>query len=317
MKMKAATKKVPDTAVLIVSLAGLLALFSFTSPNFNSYANISTMLNNMVITLIIGIAITPLIIAQGLDISFGASLSLSTVVMAWLFEKGWPFGVCIAIGLLLPVVVGLFNGFLIEYFDLIPLILTLGTSSILIAFGEVITNGQSILMLVDSLFFFATSSFWGIPYPVMIFVIVLLVYGFFLNFTKFGRQVYFIGANPKAAKLSGIRVKQARVILYVAMGFVTGISSITMIALSGIGYIYHGNNLTLPVLSGVFLGGMSLSGGKGNILNTIIGVAIIAVIFTGLSLMNVQFYFIQVFQGLALVVIVAINEIREHRRTAS
>ena len=304
-----------DTLVLVLCLVTLLVVFSLTSPNFASYANISTMLNNMVITLIIGIAITPVIIAQGLDISFGASLSLSTVIMAALFERGMPVVACLLIGLLLPVVVGIINGLLIEAFDLIPMILTLGTSFILIAFGEVITNGQSILMLIDELFVFATESLWLIPYPVLVFIVVFGFYWYVLKFTVFGRQVFFIGANPTAAKLSGIRVKQIKVILYVALGFITGISAILMISLSGIGYIYHGNNLTLPVLSGVFLGGMSLSGGKGSIINTIIGIAIVAVIFTGLSLMNVQFYFIQVFQGLALVIIVAFNEIRENRRS--
>jgi ribose/xylose/arabinose/galactoside ABC-type transport system permease subunit len=100
------------------------------------------------------------------------------------------------------------------------------------------------------------------------------------------------------------------------MGLVTGIAAIIMVSLSGIGYIYHGNNLTLPVLSAVFLGGMSLAGGEGSIWKTVIGVTIITVIFTGLSLMNIQFYFIQIFQGLALVIIVAFYEIRKNRQVA-
>jgi len=306
---------IPDTAILLIFLGGLFILFSITSHNFLTYANISTMLNNMVIAGIIAIAITPLIVAQGLDISFGASLSLSTVIMAMLYERGLNPVICLLIGLFLPVVVGLFNGALAEYFDLIPLILTLATTSILIAVGQVLTSGQSILMLIDPLFYFATKSLFGfIPYPVLVFIFVLLIYWYFLSFTKIGKQIYFIGANPQAAKLSGIRVRLIKIMLYVAMGFVTGIASIVMISLSGIGYIYHGNNLTLPVLSAVFLGGMSLAGGEGSIWKTIIGVTIITIIFNGLSLMNIQFYFIQIFQGLALVIIVAFYEIRKNKR---
>jgi ribose transport system permease protein len=313
---KRKTRAIPDTAILLIFLVVLLALFSAASRSFFTYANISTMLNNMVISGIIAIAITPLIVTGGLDISFGASLSLSTVMMAMLYDGGAPQLTCLLVGLLLPVFVALFNGVLAEYLNLIPLILTLATTSILVAVGQVLTNGRSILMITDELFNFATKSSIIVPYPVIILIIILLVYWFFLSFTKIGRQIYFVGANPRAAKLSGIRVKSIKIILYLAMGFVTGIAAVIMLSLSGIGYIYHGNNLTLPVLSAVFLGGMSLAGGEGSIWKTIIGVTIITIIFTGLSLMNVQFYFIQILQGLALVVIVAFYEIRKNRQVA-
>jgi ribose/xylose/arabinose/galactoside ABC-type transport system permease subunit len=270
----------------------------------------------MVIAGIIAIGITPLIVARGLDISFGASLSLSTVIMAMQYDKGWSLWLCLLIGFILPIFVGLFNGLLAEYFNLIPLILTLATTSILIALGQVLTNGRSILMLTDELFYFATKSLFIIPYPVIVLLIILLGYWYFLSFTKVGKQIYFIGANPQAAKLSGIRVRFIKIMLYVTMGAIIGIASIIMVALSGIGYIYHGNNLLLPVLSAVFLGGMSLSGGEGSIWKTIIGVTIITIIFTGLSLMNIQFYFIQIFQGAALVIIVAFYEIRKNRSVA-
>ena len=307
-------KGISETAVLLAFLVVLFALFSIVSQKFLSYSNISSMLNNMVITGIIAIAITPVIITRGLDISFGASLSLSTVIMALLYERGVSQWACLLIGFLLPVLVALFNGVLAEMFDLIPLISTLATTSILIAFGQVLTNGNSILMITDQLYYFGSRSLFHVPYPVIVLVIILLIYWFFLAFTKVGTQAYFIGSNPRAAELSGIRVRRIKIMLYVAMGAVTGISAIIMLSVSGIGYIYHGNNLTLPVLSAVFLGGMSLSGGEGSIWKTIIGVSIITIIFTGLSLMNVQFYFIQILQGLALVVIVAFYEIRKNRQ---
>jgi ribose/xylose/arabinose/galactoside ABC-type transport system permease subunit len=309
-------RSIPDTAILFLVLIALLMLFSITSQNFFTYANISTMLNNMVIAGIIAIAITPLIVARGLDISFGASLSLSTVIMAMQYERGWNLWLCLLVGFILPIFVGLFNGLLAEYFNLIPLILTLATTSILIAIGQVLTNGRSILMLTDELFYFATKSLFIVPYPVIVLLLILLIYWYFLGFTKVGKQIYFIGANPQVAKLSGIRVKFIKIMLYVTMGAVTGIASIIMVALSGIGYICHGNNLLLPVLSAVLLGGMSLSGGEGSIWKTIIGVTIITIIFTGLSLMNIQFYFIQIFQGVALVIIVAFYEIRKNRGIA-
>lgn len=305
--------RISDVLILAIFLVLLLVVFSIFSKNFFTYANISTMLNNMVIAGIIAVAITPLIVARGLDISFGASLSLSTVIMATLYNKGYNFYLILLIGVLIPVVVGLINGLLAETFNLIPLILTLGTTSILIALGQVMTNGNSVPMLVDSLYYFATKSFFKIPFPVMVLVVVILAYWFLLSYTKLGKKIYIIGSNPMTARLSGIKVKQIKILLYVLMGTITGIAAIMMVALSGIGYIYHGNNLTLPVLSAVFLGGMSLAGGEGSIWKTLLGTVIITVIFTGLSLMNIQFYFIQIFQGLALLVIVAFYEIRKKR----
>ena len=306
-------RRISDVLILAIFLVLLLVIFSIFSKNFFTYANISTMLNNMVIAGIIAVAITPLIVARGLDISFGASLSLSTVIMATLYNKGYNFYLILLIGVLIPVVVGLINGLLAETFNLIPLILTLGTTSILIALGQVMTNGNSVPMLVDSLYYFATKSLFKIPFPVMVLVAVILAYWFLLSYTKLGKKIYIIGSNPMTARLSGIKVKQIKILLYVLMGTITGIAAIMMVALSGIGYIYHGNNLTLPVLSAVFLGGMSLAGGEGSIWKTLLGTVIITVIFTGLSLMNIQFYFIQIFQGLALLVIVAFYEIRKKR----
>jgi len=242
-------RSISDTAILFLVLIALLILFSITSQNFFTYANISTMLNNMVIAGIIAIGITPLIVSRGLDISFGASLSLSTVIMAIQYERGLSLWLCLLIGFILPIFVGLFNGLLAEYFNLIPLILTLATTSILIALGQVLTNGRSILMLTDELFYFATKSLFIIPYPVMVLLLILLIYWFFLSFTKVGKQIYFIGANPQAAKLSGIRVKFIKIMLYVTMGAVIGVSSIIMVALSGIGYIYHGNKRLISTTS--------------------------------------------------------------------
>ena len=315
-QIKRRPKKISDTIILVVFTVVLLVAFSFISENFFTYANLSSMLSNMVISGIIAISITPLIISRGLDISFGASLSLSTCIMAILYNKGTDFYILIIIGLLLPTFIGLINGLLAETFNLIPLILTLGMTSILTAFSEVLTNGNSIPMLTEELYYLGTKSFFKVPYTVFVLIIVILTYWFLLSYTKLGKKIYIIGSNPTVARLSGIKVKQIKVLLYVMMGFVTGIASIIMVARSGIGYAYHGTNLTLPVLSAVFLGGMSLAGGEGSMWKTILGVIIISTIFTGLSLANIEFYFIQIIQGAALVIIVAFYEIRAKRSLA-
>ncbi|MCL5072776.1 MAG: ABC transporter permease, partial [Actinobacteria bacterium] len=128
-----------------------------------------------------------------------------------------------------------------------------------------------------------------------------------------GRVIYIIGANPKVANLSGIKVRNVRIYLYTFMGLVAGIASIVMVSITGVGNPLAGGKMALPVLSAVVLGGISLAGGAGSVWGTLIGVLIVTVIFNGLSVLNVPSYFIQMFQGIALILIVSLYEIRNTR----
>lgn len=302
-----------DMTMLFIILVVIVVVFSFVSPNFFTYANLSRMLNNMVIMGILGIALTPLIIARGLDLSFANSLSLSTVVMAVLYGRGdIHLSIILVIGFLLCTTVGLINGLLAELFDLNPLILTLGTGSILLALAMVVAGGgRERAMLTDPLYYFGRRAFLGIPYPVIVLIVILFTIWFILAFSKLGRKIYLLGSNPIVARLSGIKVKQIKVLLYVITGAVTGIAAIIMVAISGTGFPFHGTNIILPVLSALFLGGISLAGGQGSVFRTIIGAITITAIFNGLSLLNIAFYHIHLIQGLALIVIVSLYEVRK------
>ena len=313
--------KLTDTYILLVILVVLFAFFSLANKQFIAYNNISTMLKNMVLTGVLALGLTPLMIARGLDISFGNSISFTSVVMAVLFTVGglnlW---LSLAIGVLVATLIGFINGLLIEKFDLIPIILTLGTMAILQALALVVANTftgtYSILMLTDQLYYFSTRTFLKIPYPLFVLIIFVAVFWFVLTKTKFGRIIYLIGANPKVAYLCGVKVTKVKILLYTFMGFVAGIGAVLIVALTGVGMSYHGAKLSLPTLSAVLLGGISLMGGSGSVWGTLIGVLIVTVIFNGLSVLNVPSYYIQLFQGLALIIIVAAYEIRNKRAQA-
>jgi ribose transport system permease protein len=313
--------KLTDTYILLIILVVLFVFFSLSNRQFIAYNNISTMLKNMVLTGVLALGLTPLMIARGLDISFGNSISFTSVVMAVLFTVGglnlW---LSLAIGVLVATLIGFINGLLIEKFDLIPIILTLGTMAILQALALVVANTftgtYSILMLTDQLYYFSTRTFLKIPYPLFVLIIFVAVFWFVLTKTKFGRIIYLIGANPKVAYLCGVKVTKVKILLYTFMGFVAGIGAVLIVALTGVGMSYHGAKLSLPTLSAVLLGGISLMGGSGTVWGTLIGVLIVTVIFNGLSVLNVPSYFIQLFQGLALIIIVAAYEIRNKRAQA-
>ncbi|MCL4377874.1 MAG: ABC transporter permease [Actinobacteria bacterium] len=305
--------RLSDTMILLTALIVLVIFFTLMNKAFFSYANISTMLKNMVITGILALGLTPLMIARGLDISFGSSVSFTGVLMAFLYNRGVPLVMCLIVGVAAAVFIGFLNGILIEKFDLIPIILTLGMMSILGALALVLSGAFSISMLTDQLYYFATRTFLKVPISVFILIIFIILFWFILTFTKTGRTIYIVGANPKVATLSGIKVKKVRILLYTYFGFIAGIASIIMVALTGVGNPLAGAKMALPVLSAVVLGGISLAGGAGSVWGTIIGVLIVSVIFNGVSVLNIESYFIQMVQGLALIIIVSLYEIRNQR----
>jgi len=319
--MQSKTKKLfklTDTYILLIILVALFIFFSLSNRQFIAYNNISTMLKNMVLTGVLALGLTPLMIARGLDISFGNSISLSSVIMAVLYTVfGVNLWVTLLIGVLTCTIIGFINGLLIEKFDLIPIILTLGTMAILqalaLVFANTFTQTYSILMLTDPLYIFATRTFLKIPYPLFVLIIFVVIFWFILTKTKVGRTIYLIGANPKVAYLCGIKVRKVKILLYTFMGFVTGVGAILSVALTGVGASYQGAKLMLPILSAVLLGGISLMGGSGSVWGTLIGVLIVTIIFNGLSVLNVPSYYIQLFQGLALIIIVAAYELRNKR----
>ncbi|MBM3699613.1 MAG: ABC transporter permease [Actinobacteria bacterium] len=317
-QMKKKSFKITDTYILLIILVVLVAFFSLVNRQFIAYNNISTMLKNMVLTGVLALGLTPLMIARGLDISFGNSISLTSVIMAVLYTVfGLNLWLTLLIGILVAALIGFINGLLIEKFNLIPIILTLGTMAILQALALVTANTftqtYSILMLTDQLYYFSTRTFLKIPLPLYVLIVLIFIFWFVLTKTKFGRTIYLIGANPKVAYLCGVKVKKVKILLYIFMGFITGIGGVLSVALTGVGASYQGAKLVLPTLSAVLLGGISLMGGSGSALGTLIGVLIVTVIFNGLSVLNVPSYYIQLFQGIALILIVAAYEIRNKK----
>lgn len=305
--------KLSTVIILLFVAIFLFIIFSLSSRDFITYKNLSSMLRNMVIIGLLSLGLTPLMIAGGIDISFGSSISLTSLIIAILYNYGLNIFLSITIGIIFAIFIGAINGILIEVFDLIPLLLTIGTLSILQAFALIISNTQSVAILDDRLYFFATKSFLKIPYPLFILIFFILAYWLILNFTKTGKTIYAIGGNPKVSLLFGIKVKKVKILLYLFMGLATGVAAVVQTALSGVGYPTLGQNLMMPSLSAVLIGGISLDGGKGTVLGTILGVFIMAIVFNGLSMLNVPTFFVQLLQGVTLLVIVTTYEVKNRK----
>jgi len=311
-----------NTLILFIMLVVLMIFFSLTSRSFLTYLNISTMLANLSFIGVTASALTLVLITGGLDISIGGTIGLVSCLVAWLYQGGMNAGYAMLIGLAAGMVVGALNGVLVTAVGLNPIITTLGTMGITRGLAFVITDGRSILIFEKTLgllgrggikLFQSGDTLITFPIPVVLLIIVYAVYWFLMEKTKFGRQIYAIGANTRASYLSGVRTKRTTFIAYLLSGSMAAIGGLILTSLTAVGMPQHGMGQELNVIAAVILGGTMLGGGRGKILGTLLGVLIISVLYNGLVMLNVYFYFVSIAQGAVLIAVVAAYEARKRR----
>jgi len=311
-------KKLSTTLILFLALTAMVAIFSVLSKDFYSFLNISTMLTNISFSGIVAGTLTFILITGGLDISIGGNIALTSCLVAYLFnlEKPVPGWALVPIALALGASIGAFNGLFITRLDLNPIITTLGTMSVTRGLGYVLTKSRSILIMEDVTGFIGRTVIPGIqiPIPLILLILTYVILFFLLGHSKFGRKVYIIGANPAAARVSGIRVNRVKFILYLLSGITASVSGLILTGQTAVGMPQHANGVELDVITAVLLGGTALSGGKGSILGTLAGVLILGVLYNGFTMIGFRYVHIRVFQGILLILIVALYELREKKR---
>jgi ribose/xylose/arabinose/galactoside ABC-type transport system permease subunit len=194
------------------------------------------------------------------------------------------------------------------------LIVTLGTMSIAQGIAYTMTGGLAILVMEDVLGFFGRGKIGPVPFPIVVLVFFTLLFTALVNFTKFGRRVQAVGSNASVAFLSGIRVKRVKFAGLMICGVMTSISGLMMASMSAVGMPQHGIGQEFPIISAVILGGASLSGGKGSVAGSIIGILIISLIYNGLTMLSIPSYTVEMIRGLILILIVASYEVKDRKR---
>jgi ribose transport system permease protein len=180
----------------------------------------------------------------------------------------------------------------------------------------VLTKARSILIMENVTGFVGRTNIpvIQIPMPLVFMVVAYALLFFVLGRSKFGRKIYCIGANQAAARVSGIRVNRVKFLLYLLSGIAASFSGLILTGQTAVGMPQHANGVELDVITAVLLGGTALSGGKGNILGTLAGVLILGVLYNGFTMIGFRFVYIRVFQGIILILIVALYELREKKR---
>jgi ribose transport system permease protein len=311
-------KRLSTTLILFLALVAMIAVFAALSRDFYSFLNISTMLTNISFSGIVAGTLTMILITGGLDISIGGNIALTSCLVAYLFNLASPVPAwtLIPIALGLGAAIGTFNAMFITRLDLNPIITTLGTMAVTRGLGYVLTKSRSILIMEEVTGFIGRTVIPGIqiPIPLVLLVITYLLLYFLLGRSKFGRKVYCIGANQAAARASGIRVNRVKFALYLVSGITASISGLILTGQTAVGMPQHANGVELDVITAVLLGGTALSGGRGDILGTLAGVLILGVLYNGFTMIGFRFVHIRVFQGILLILIVALYELRDRKK---
>lgn len=307
------TMKYMSELTTVIALIILMAVITIINSNFLTANNLLNLLLQVTSNALIAFGMTFVILTGGIDLSVGSILALSSALTAGLLGSGMPVTLAILISLILGCILGMMNGLLISYGKLAPFIVTLATMTIFRGVTLVYTNGNPITKGLSDTFLFqflGQGYIVGIPFPVIIMFIVFIVLYVLLHKTAFGKSVYAIGGNEKAAYISGVKLNKVKIIIYSISGIMASISGLIITSRLSSAQPTAGASYEMDAIAAVVLGGTSLSGGKGRILGTLIGALIIGVLNNGLNIIGVSAFWQQVVKGVVILIAVLIDRFK-------
>lgn len=296
---------------VLIGLVVLVVIFSFLSPVFLTTGNLTNILIQSGTNAIIAAGMTFVILSGHIDLSVGSLLAFASVLGTSLMKDGSSIWVGVAVILGAGIAGGLLNGSVVAFFGYPAFIATLATMWLFRGLAYVFTNGQAVTGLPTDFRVLATGNVLGIPNVVILVIILYALCYFVLHQTPLGRQIYAVGDNTEAARLSGVNVKRVKVIVFTVCGFLAALAGVVYSSRLFSGQPIAGITYELSAIAAVVIGGTSLSGGKGNILGTLVGALFIATLLNGLVILNVSSFWQQVFMGLVVMGAVGIDQYRK------
>lgn len=304
---------------ILMALILICVVLTFANEYFLTTRNIVNVLRQASINGILAIGMTFVILTRGIDLSVGSVVALAGVVSASLATTSttaaalggpYPALIALAVGILVGGAAGGLNGLFVARFNVPAFVATLGMLSAARGLTLLYADGQPVPALTDAYRFIGRGEVFGIPMPIVIFAIIFILAQWVLTSTKFGRQVYAVGGNPHAARVSGINVNRIKFLVYVIAGVLAAIAGMILAARTGSALTQAGIAYELDAIAAVVIGGTSLAGGVGRVTGTLIGALLIAVVNNGLDLMGVESYYQQVIKGALIVAAVMLDQAR-------
>jgi ribose transport system permease protein len=299
---------------IVIALILMVVVLSIAAPEFRTTDNLLNNARNFSYVGIVVIGQAMVMITGGIDLSVGSVWGVSAVTTAALMAAGWPTILACAAGLGVAALFGLFNGLCVTKLRMPPFVPTLATMAIGRALALVITRGHSIndfRPFGDPFYELGGGDTFGLPNPFLIFLVLTVVAWLVLNRTVFGRQLYAIGGNEKAARLSGLEVDRVKISVYVIASVLAGLAGIIEVSYLSSAIANQGLGKELNVIAAAVIGGTALTGGEGTVFGIFVGTVILEVLRNGLVLIGTDSYWQGIFVGSVIIIAVFIDQLRK------
>lgn len=310
MKKRFSLSKIFVYLVLVV----IILFFTVTTDTFLTSKNILNICRQISMIGICSVGMTMVLLTGGIDISVGSIIALVGVAAAKLIgEAGMAIFPAMLIGVAAGALCGLINGIMVAKFDVPALITTLAMQTMARGAAYILTSGIPIYGLPEEIKTLGQGYFFKIPIPVIIMALIFLFGWWLLEQTRFGRYTYAIGGNQEVARLSGINVLKMKIFIYTLSGLFAGLSGIIMLSRINSGQPATSSGFEMDVITGAVLGGISVAGGEGKLVNVIAGVLIMGMLSNGMTLMNLDEYWQWVVKGIVLLLAVTFDNMQRKR----
>lgn len=293
----------------LLALIVLIIFVSILSPSFLSLTNLMNLMRQVSTNALIAFGMTFVIITGGIDLSVGSTLALSSAIMAGMIVNGIDPLIAMTVSLIAGFILGAVNGLLITKGKLVPFIATLATMTIYRGATLVLTDGKPITGLDETFIFqfMGRGYFFGIPFPIVITLVVFALLFVLLHKMSFGRKTFAIGGNEKASFIAGVKSNKIKIFVYSISGALASLAGIILTSRLNSAQPTAGESYEMDAIASVVLGGTSMSGGKGRIFGTLIGALIIGTLNNGLNLLGISTFYQQIVKGIVIIIAVLID----------
>ena len=300
---------------IVVAFVAIALFLSLTMPSFLSTANLLSILLATSLIGIVAVGETFVIVTGGIDLSPGSVVGLTGVLTGMALHAGVPVAGAVAAGVVLGAACGAFNAVAVTLLGMNPFIVTLAVLAMARGLAFIVTGGNTVFGFDDAFDNIGGGNLGVVPIAAIITLSVFVVAWVVLSRSVFGAEVYAVGANRPAARLAGIPVGRTLAAVYIIAGALSGLGGVVLTGRLDSAQPIAASGLELNAIAAVVIGGASLFGGKGSMLGTLLGVLIIGLINNGLTLANVQPFWVQFIQGAVIFAAVLLDSLNQKRRT--
>lgn len=303
--------KLPDELGILGVLLLIVIVMSVLSSSFRSPGNLTVLLENGTVVAFLALGQTFVLLTGGIDLSVGSNIALTGMLAALAMNAGLPWWAAVIVAIIAGVGIGLFNGLAVHYVKLPPFIVTFATFGITASIPKILTNAQSVNVADPMFAVIGRGSMLGIPTPVWMLLVALIICVFVLHRTPYGVQLYALGGNEETSRLAGINIARIKISTYVISGVCAAIGGLITTSRLMVGYPSAGSgNEQFYSIASAVVGGVSLFGGVGTVLGAFIGSILIATVSNGMNVLGVQSFWQPLVIGVIILVGVALDGYR-------